>query len=646
MIDFDLIQYLSGKGVHGYRSGDNYRVPCFFHQGDDKNLSIRFVEKADQEIGVFHCFTCGEHGGLSKILTHFGDEVPKAAAVVDKGRGVLQEAAEFYMEQMTPELLSWLRHERGLSLEAIRKHRFGYAPGDKSLMRHLMKKGFSFADMTASGLVTNGEGGLVDTFNDDLTFCYQVEGSVVMIRARRPPWDNERKYKYKSPPHIPGRLFNSEVCWTKPSTVVIAEGEIDCITLDDHGIPAVGVPGANIWRPTWTDYFADVERILVAFDPDEAGKEGAAKLKMLFGRKVQVLDLPESTDVNSFFQSHSVQEWDELVNASRRKSTLLQFATDANTKRQEILHYEESHPGDAKKFGMDLLDHAIAPGFRSGQVMVVLAKPGTGKTITAINWLHRFAERNADASMLYLSLEQTSTEWLDRAERIWNFHNLHTEPEDVTRRTVEWWGRRLAIMDRNRLTEDQARQCIDELSEQAGKVPDLVVVDYLGYYARSFRGDEYDRTTSAIMGLKGIAKDMGTRFIVLSQLSRQASFGREPQLDQGKSSGAIEETADFGFTMWSEDSADGRDASERNGLINTRVAKSRHGNKGTLLQFQFAPLTLALAPMEEGIKARMAKDELDWATDPRVDWRLAIERHRFGHPGIAAPGLRLVGAGT
>ena len=60
--------------------------------------------------------------------------------------------------------------------------------------------------------------------------------------------------------------------------VVITEGEIDCITLLQNGINAVGCPGANLFKKEWKSLFNNVDKVYICFDNDDAGIEGARVL--------------------------------------------------------------------------------------------------------------------------------------------------------------------------------------------------------------------------------------------------------------------------------------------------------------------------------------------------------------------------------
>src|SRR5262249_41954113 len=57
----------------------------------------------------------------------------------------------------------------------------------------------------------------------------------------------------------------------KLGTVVLDEGESDTDTLWFHGIPALGLPGADSWKEQWADELDGIGRILVVLEPDQGG---------------------------------------------------------------------------------------------------------------------------------------------------------------------------------------------------------------------------------------------------------------------------------------------------------------------------------------------------------------------------------------
>lgn len=103
--------------------------------------------------------------------------------------------------------------------------------------------------------------------------------------------------------------------------VVITEGEMDCILLNQLGIKAVThTAGASTFRPQWGQYFTD-KVVWICYDADDAGRKGAAKVRQIiqsYASAVYTIQLPEITkgfDVTDYFhlEGHSTDEFRELM---------------------------------------------------------------------------------------------------------------------------------------------------------------------------------------------------------------------------------------------------------------------------------------------------------------------------------------------
>jgi DNA primase len=81
--------------------------------------------------------------------------------------------------------------------------------------------------------------------------------------------------------------------------IVVAEGEIDTISLSLAGIPAVGVPGVDAWQKHFARCLEDFEVIYSAGDGDKAG----SKFNSLMAREVKArpLRLPRGADANALY---------------------------------------------------------------------------------------------------------------------------------------------------------------------------------------------------------------------------------------------------------------------------------------------------------------------------------------------------------
>jgi len=102
----------------------------------------------------------------------------------------------------------------------------------------------------------------------------------------------------------------------KAGWVVLVEGESDAQTLWYHGIPALGVPGADTWKPAWAEHLEGIEKIFAVIEPDKGGgilreKLGASDLR---GR-LYLVDLGEHKDASGLYLSGRETFKDRFVSA-------------------------------------------------------------------------------------------------------------------------------------------------------------------------------------------------------------------------------------------------------------------------------------------------------------------------------------------
>lgn len=117
--------------------------------------------------------------------------------------------------------------------------------------------------------------------------------------------------KYLSQEGIQNHLFNVAALKADSSVLCVTEGEIDAITLDMCGIPAVGVSGANAWEEHFKLCLEDFDTVYALGDGDAAG----AKFSSFLAREVgaRSIKLPEGSDVNDVYRSGGAQALRALI---------------------------------------------------------------------------------------------------------------------------------------------------------------------------------------------------------------------------------------------------------------------------------------------------------------------------------------------
>lgn len=632
----DVRAYLESKNlVLKSASPTDVHTACFFC-GEDESKRGRLYINVDPNAdppGLLFCHLCGKRGALNTLRKHFGDPIPRDGDDVEVAsvsrRSILSAAANYYHECLADheDAYDYLTEERGLTLETIQKHKIGWANG--SLHMHLKEKGFPVTDSIETGLVKkNGH----DFFLDRITIPYQILGDVVGIRGK------QIGGKYFSVAGDKNRVFNVDSAWDA-NNVILTEGEFDAMVVEQLGYKACGIPGANQWQEGWKTYFDKCHKIYIVFDNDTAGNTGAEKVAKSIGAKSRIVHMPEVTgdelaadpkaknDPTEWIvkKHHTREEFAALLSAAKGGQLL--------TVDDGYVEWAEVKEMDGLKFGVRGLDSRLAPGLLPAQVMVVLAKTGTGKTIFTMNMFKRILLNNPDAKILFVSLEQTRGEWFERARRIHRFYNPTATDLDC----LPFYRDRMMIIDKNRLTEEDLVACIHEFEFEVGEKPTLVAIDYLGYWARAYQGEPYERTSKAIMALKAIAKDLRVSILTPHQVSRGSKFGEELEADASRDSGVVEETADFMLGLWAEDNRAGIKEDEKTGRVTLKIMKSRHGGAGTKVSLQFAPLSLAMIPVgEDPILEERAKQEFEMAVR-NDNFDTAIYRHATGDTRTSVP---------
>jgi len=201
-------------------------------------------------------------------------------------------------------------------------------------------------------------------------------------------------------------------------------------------------------------------------------------------------------------------------------------------------------------------------GFRPGQLVVLAAGPGTGKTSLAANILaHTILHQQRTA--LFFTLEMTKEEVVERmlstvaqidSEKMRrgqlndnDFQDLYDAAEDLS-------SCDLYIDDRSVVTPydvlSQARRTASALN-RAGKKLDFIICDYIQIMKGTGRNENRSLEVASITGgLKAVAKDLRVPVLALSQLNRDrakrtGTDSKLPGLTDLRDSGAIEQDADI-----------------------------------------------------------------------------------------------------
>jgi len=620
----DVTSYLETQGVElkSTNSGEGH-THCFFCDEDENKKGRLYVHTApDDDHGKYFCHLCQSKGVFSSLIAHFGDDPNKygATATVTSSQ-IFNDATRYYTEclKANAEVYDYLLYDRGLTKEKIEDMQLGWA--DNGLLAYLISQSYSMDSIKEAGLIKHSG---TEFLEDQITIPYFDYGNTTAVRGKRIGG------KYMSLPGSKAQLFGADEIRGERD-VIITAGEFDAAVLQQMGYAACGVPGENIWNDEWMSYFDEAGRVFILFDNDTAGHNGAEKLALKFGPRARIASFPDSKkklDVTEFVVGKGKTKDDIDMLLIKAKGGLLVTVHDAY---EQWLEVEGNANLAGTWFNIDELDGHLQHGILPGQVVTTIARSNSGKTLTTINIMYRMLLKDPTLQFLYVSLEQTRNEWFERAHRIHNFYN----PGATVLDTQAFWAKSLLMIDKNRLSIDDLETCIDQYAFETGKYPNFVVIDYLGYFARSYRGEEYTRITDCIMDTKALAKDRGVSVLMPHQANRSGDFGKEVSADMGRGSGAVEETSDLLLALWAPDQQIGTEEDEQKRQLHLKILKSRDGGVNTKVILQFAPLTLAVIPKSDPLYGRALKEvQYGMAGD---DWRVAVYRHMTGDNRLDLP---------
>ena len=206
--------------------------------------------------------------------------------------------------------------------------------------------------------------------------------------------------------------------------------------------------------------------------------------------------------------------------------------------------------------GMSKLDKLFRGGFRPGELNILAARPGIGKTSMALKWAVYIATR-CDVPVAYFSLEMPKDEIWKRALSIYSgisVDKIENDSLDYGERTkLNTYNHELnascfMICDNTAVTPQGIGLEVDKNRSKMERNFGLVVLDYLQLMDSD---NEKAQTETLRIGgitrsLKKKARDWGSSVLLLSQLNRDVEKRDDgiPRLSDLRDSGSIEQDAD------------------------------------------------------------------------------------------------------
>lgn len=338
------------------KAGTTWKALCPFHNEKTASFTVNPVRQ------TYHCFGCGAGGNVFRFLMEYEhvDFVEAVRRLAARARvPIIEEIGSPAEEKkrdlkrrilaLQKEAESWFHlnltrssgadpartylKNRGISSEIAKRWAIGYAPDSwDEMIAHLKGKGYTIAEILASGLVSRKEESEKSRpyarFRDRIMFPIHNEVGETVAFSGRTLNPDARGAKYVNSPETPvfrkGQILfgldKTKRDLVAERTAIVLEGQIDLIMAYEHGI-------RNVIAPQGTAFTSDQARILarfvdtvvLCFDSDSAGQEATTRSVpplLEHGIEVHVARLPPGSDPDSMIRDSGPESLLHILTAA------------------------------------------------------------------------------------------------------------------------------------------------------------------------------------------------------------------------------------------------------------------------------------------------------------------------------------------
>lgn len=477
--------------------------------GNDK---WKFYMSTDE--GLWDCKICGEAGNLYQLKGKLGgiSEISSTRSLFGNKKPLNTECLKDFEKdlEVNKEACEYLTKTRGYTQEIVKKFRLGSLDKDWIVIPH---------------------------FQDGKLWNYK-----------------SRNFKNKAFKRVfgqPSILFNIDNLNKEKSTLVIVEGETDCIAAVQLGVEnVVGLTtGASAFPPEWIPYTLRFKEIYVCLNSDSPGQSGAFKLAEKIGlHKCKNVLLPVK-DVNEYLLTGSThKDFTELLKKAKR------FDVKNVSRMSEYIDALDSWLlEDGSLSGLKIPFQRVDKylnGFKAEDLVLLSGDTGVGKTTISLNILQHFIKEGhrclgffLEGKIMYYIMRMMSMETkieyakLNENEEEWK--EIKTQFSEYP---LFFYSGAQSELDTKKLKE---------LLEAAVKLYDIefVFIDNLQKFVKDDRFSTQE-TSQTISVLKNLAVDLNIPILLITHIRKPEKDRKRVSMHDAKNSSTIYQEADIYLTLW------------------------------------------------------------------------------------------------
>jgi len=254
-------------------------------------------------------------------------------------------------------------------------------------------------------------------------------------------------------------------------------------------------------------------------------------------------------------------------------------------KRLEWQH-ENKGKTNALATGFHDLDKLFGGGIEGGELIIVAARPGMGKTSLLLSIVSNIAEKAAKKPGMFYTLEMSAL------EQVMRLVSMQAGIDSQRLRTAdlkdEEWNALTRVsmkLSNMNLFMNEWPMSIDEIRADARRLHGVhglsyVMIDFLGLVDAPGDSD-YQKASAVALGAKSLAKELGVPVFLACQLSRGVETrggDKRPVPADLRDSGRIEEAGDKILMLYRDEYYN--EATEFKNIAELLVRKNRNGPIG------------------------------------------------------------------
>lgn len=450
----DIITTLLNRD--GVEKGDQILFRCPFH--NDSNPSCSY----NKDKQIFQCFACGESGYITKLTERLNNEIGN-------------EYPNLTIDKTQRPATNWPT----VSKEYVAlTHRVIFSSKGKKGLDYLQNRGLSFKTIIDAQLG-------YDTVINAITIPYLDSQGVFFIKLRflSEPYPNGQKYgaAINGSLNLPYNVNALALENVPRETIIITEGELDALSSMQMApnIPAWGIPGKEAFKEQWVKLFDDYDKIYICFDNDGKTDENINKISELLGKhRCYQIKLPNGVkDINDLLSTNSTSDvYLDLIYKAQALGMPVIRSITSYIETSAVVYSQGLHSGIST--GHELID-GLFGGFRPGDLTILSAYPGTGKTTLALE----IAKNVAEEHKVMLGLFENNTDMQTVPDLAALYHKkqyIGLSPEQYYQfiANVPTFKNILMVDRFSKVTEAELTEAYRQASKSGAK---LIILDHLHF---------------------------------------------------------------------------------------------------------------------------------------------------------------------